>query len=198
MKTRNRLFALLGAVAMLAAMTPLAGSAHESREIADGQFEMVVGFSDEPAFVGLKNGLDLTVTIPDEGEGAPVEGLFDTLEAEVIYGDQTMELELEPAYGEPGAYQSIFFPTATAAYTFRIFGEIEGVEIDESFTSGPETFSEVNPIEPLMFPMESGSSQSVLDSPYEIALASLLLVGGAALFYRQRQLAPAAVGRKSE
>ena len=123
------LAASCGLVILFAALLPFVANAHERREVADGQYELTVGFLDEPAFVGLKNGLDLRVerttnegaTPTAEGaEGASqgVEGLTDTLQAEVIYGDQTMELELEPAFGEPGSYESVFFPMATGAYTF--------------------------------------------------------------------------------
>ena len=149
--------------AACAAALPLAVGAHEEREIGDGRFNVVVGFIDEPAFVGEKNGLYLRVTwsaaagaetpaAGGEEEGTPVEGLAGTLEAEVIFGEQTMELELTPAFGEPGVYQSVFFPTEPGDYAFRVFGEIEGNQIDESFTSSPEGFDSVQEIEPFQFP----------------------------------------------
>ena len=138
--------AILAITALMAATT----AAHEHREVGDGQYEFTVGFLDEPAFVEQKNGLSLRV-VTIEGE-EPVEGLESTLQAEVIYGDQTLELELQPAFGDPGHYTSVFFPMAPGAYTFHITGEIDGIEVDEEFTSGPETFSEVEPVEPLQFP----------------------------------------------
>jgi len=158
-----------GVVTLLLLLAPLTASAHERRDVGDGQYRMVVGFLDEPAFAGEKNGLSLAVSklgVPSgtpaagaaEGEGTPVEGLFDTLTAEVIYGDQTMELELEPVFNEPGAYGSIFFPTAEGDYSFHIVGDIEGVAIDETFTPGPETFSSVESTEPYQFPKEESSN----------------------------------------
>ena len=160
-----RFAATYGVVALLVAVMALGASAHERRDVAEGQYQMIVGFLDEPAIVGEKNGLDLRVldltapaATPEAGgaaaaaEGAPVEGLADTLQAEVTHGDETMELEISPRFGEPGAYRSVFFPMAEGDYTYRIFGEINGVEIDEEFTSGPETFSAVEPREPLEFP----------------------------------------------
>ncbi len=150
-----RLLASVGLALTLATTFVSVGSAHEHREVADGQYELTIGFLDEPAYVNLKNGLSVRVVTVD-GE-QPVEGLEDTLEAEVIYGDQSMSLELEPVFNDPGHYRAIFFPTATGAYTFHITGEIEGNEIDEEFTSGPETFSEVEPIEPLQFPKPDAS-----------------------------------------
>jgi hypothetical protein len=150
--------AACGLAAACAAALPLAAGAHEEREIGDGRFNVVVGFIDEPAFVGEKNGLSLEVTdltapvTPDVGEaggeepgGAPVLGLADTLRAEVIYGEETMELELVPAFGELGRYLGYFFPTAEGDYTYRVFGDIQGVAVDERFTSSPEGFDSVAP-----------------------------------------------------
>ena len=155
MRTRRALFqarfmvALTVAIAGLLASAGVAG-AHEHRHV--GEYAIVVGFLNEPAIVEEPNGLELRVT-KGEGEAAqPVEGLADTLRAEVIYGDQVMPLKLRPAYGEPGAYKAEFIPTAEGAYTFHIFGTIEGTPVDERFTSGPETFSEVQSRADLSFP----------------------------------------------
>lgn len=153
MRRTHKAFLSIGSALLLMAALTMSLVAHEHREVADGQYELTVGFLDEPAYVNLKNGLDLRVVTVDGDE--PVEGLADTLTAEVIYGDQSMELELRPVFNSPGHYRAIFFPTAVGAYTFHITGEIDGTEIDEEFTSGPETFSEVEPIEPLQFPKPS-------------------------------------------
>jgi hypothetical protein len=154
-----RLLASVGLALLLAATFAFPGGAHEHRTVADDTYDLTIGFLDEPAYVNHKNGLSLRVVTVDGEE--PVEGLADTLEAEVIYGDESMELELEPVFNDPGHYRAIFFPTATGTYSFHITGEIEGNEIDETFESGPETFSDVEPIEPLQFPKpDTGSLTS--------------------------------------
>jgi hypothetical protein len=136
-------FVLLIALAMTA-------SAHEHREVGD--YELTVGFSVEPALINEPNGLSLAVQVGTEDDGPPVEGLQETLEAEVTYAGETKPLELRARFGQPGSYIADIFPTAEGAYTFRIFGTIEGMEIDESFTSGPETFSEVESTGDIAFP----------------------------------------------
>lgn len=149
-----------GFIALFVALLPLGAHAHERRELVGGQYEVEVGFIDEPVYVGEQNGLFLQVvnlaaatpTAEGGAEGAPVLGLVDTLQAEVIYGDQTMALELRPEFSQPGVYNGIFFPMAEGDYTFRIFGEIEGNPVDETFTSSPEGFGSVEPREPLEFP----------------------------------------------
>ncbi len=129
--------------------TPLV-SAHEHRDV--GEYEISVGFLNEPAVLEEPNGLELGVAHGHEEEGVPVEGLAETLQAEVIYGDQSMPLTIEPVFETPGAYKADFIPTATGAYTFHITGSIEGTPVDESFTSSPDTFSEVEDRSALTFP----------------------------------------------
>jgi hypothetical protein len=157
----------LGAAILLAA--PLTAEAHEVRQIADGKYQIVVGFIDEPVFAGDKSGLEFfvsdlsaaatpTAAAADDGDedeesaGAPVDGLEETLKAEVIFGDQTMELPLSARYNTPGAYESVFFPMKPGDYTFRIYGKLGDTDIDESFTSSPEGFSAVEDPAPLQFP----------------------------------------------
>src|SRR5690606_24051753 len=111
-------------------------------------------------------------------EAEPVEGLAGSLQAEVIYGGQTMELELRPAFGQPGAYRAEFIPTAEGAYTFHITGSIEGMEIDEQFTSGPETFAEVASRDALTFPNSVdtvGAVQEIAENAEDGASTAQLL-----------------------
>ncbi|CAA9580649.1 MAG: hypothetical protein AVDCRST_MAG19-3920 [uncultured Thermomicrobiales bacterium] len=151
-----------GAIAALSALLPFAVSAHGEVEVAGGQYSLTIGFLEEPAFVGEQNGLDLRVAKAGGDGGTPIDGLAGSLQAEVIYGEETMALELSPAFGEPGAYRSVFFPTAEGDYTFRVFGEIEGVAVDERMTSSPDTFSAVESVEPLRFPKGDAGAEDGL------------------------------------
>jgi hypothetical protein len=167
-------------VGVLAVMTGAVASAHEHREV--GEYGITVGFLNEPALVDEPNGLSLRVeTHEDE---APVEGLAGSLQAEVRHGGETKQLELRAAFGDPGLYVSDFIPTATGAYTFHITGEIEGMPIDEEFTSGPETFSEVESKESLAFPAVTAAggagsavddAQDTADSARTLAIAGLVV-----------------------
>ena len=147
-----RLGMLVVTIVALFVLMPLTGSAHEHQMVLDDQYELTVGFLAEPAFVGEQNGLSLRVDSVNGDEREPVLGLIESLEAEVICGDQTMALELSPVFNDPGHYRAVFFPMAEGDYTFRITGEIEGNAIDESFTSAPDGFDSVQPREPLEFP----------------------------------------------
>jgi hypothetical protein len=126
-------------------------SAHEVREVGDNTF--IVGFAVEPAFLYTPNSIDLIIQDADENG---IEGLEDTLNATVSFGGEaaTRDLPLEPAYGETGVYHSWFIPTEAGAYTFHITGTIDGEDIDESFTSSPEGFDEVQDLASNQFPTQ--------------------------------------------
>lgn len=154
--------------------------AHEEREV--GPYEVEVGFIDEPVFVGQKSGLEFSFF----RDGEPVEGLEETLQAEVIKDDQRRDLPISPRFGEPGWYQSIFFPTAEGPYTFHIFGTVEDTAVDESFTSGPDTFSSVEAATGGQFPMQFPPPDELADDAGRGAGAADLMplalgLGGAGL-----------------
>lgn len=177
---RNIKFTLaaLAAVAVLV-MSIGAASAHEHRAV--GEYEITIGFLNEPAIVEEPNGLDLRVqkvgeqhgTAEGEGhEGTPVEGLEKTLKGEVTFGGQTMPLEIKTVFNEPGSYKSDFIPTAEGAYTYHIFGTINGQPIDEKFTSSPTTFSEVGSRTAISFPNKVESIGTVEQSAANASAAA--------------------------
>lgn len=163
------LFALISTVGFV--------SAHEGREVGD--FTIEIGWRGEPAFTNLLNGAEITVTRhgdedeehteteatvepqeehtnsvteEHEEESNGVTNLEDTLQIEVSFGPASKFLKLQPVSGEPGHYTADLIPMRPGDYTFRVFGTIEGVEIDESFSAADGQFSTVEPIEDLQFP----------------------------------------------
>jgi hypothetical protein len=146
--TAARRLAALATASALAVLATGVASAHEVRDVAG--YQLVVGFIDEPVYVGQKSGLEFFVTQNEQ----PVEGLEETLQAEVTKDGQTRELPVEARFGEAGAYESVFFPTSAGAYTFHIFGTIDGQSIDESFTSSPDGFNEVQELSGGQFPVQ--------------------------------------------
>ena len=197
--TATAIVAIIGVVITVAVSHPTTTLAHEHRAV--GNYEVVVGWLNEPALVYQPNGLSLEVTlfpngVPEEeseeaeAQGQPVVGVEETLEAEIIAGGaaETRPLVLEPAFGEDGAYESVLIPTVVGDYTFHIFGEIDGQQIDESFSSGPETFSSIDPVQPLEFPEElatpaaasSSGSDSDSESSSDDTATILAIIGIAA------------------
>jgi len=171
-------------VVLGAVLATLAGTgsvaAHEERDVGD--YTLEVGFLNEPVYSGEESGLELLVS---QG-GQPVEGLEDSLQAQVTYGDQTRDLEISPKFDEPGAYQSVFFPTAAGQYSFRISGDIEGQAVEETFTSGPDTFGDVQDVSSGQFPVQYPATADVVRDAEAGANAATmatvaLVVGGIGL-----------------
>jgi hypothetical protein len=133
--------------------------AHVDVDIADGQYVMEVGFRDEPALQGQPNAVYVAVEKYATGGTEPVDGLAGTLQAEVSRDGVTKTLPFVPM-GD-GQYEAPFIPTATGDYTFRVFGEVEGNAVDESVTSGPQTFNAVDPLTAYEFPPASEGTNPV-------------------------------------
>ena len=120
-------------------------SAHEEREI--GPYTVAVGFGSEPAYAGTENSVQMF--IHETATGKAVVDLGPTLNVVVSYGDQQMDqMTMEPDFevgesGTPGDYRAFFIPTRVGDYSFHFTGDIKGTKVDETFTSGPKTFSAV-------------------------------------------------------
>ncbi len=146
--SRLALVLALFGVALVLAAQPRPVLAHGHIDV--GNYELVIGFRNEPAYQGEPNGLDLIVT--NTQTNTPVMGLEDTLKAEISFGGATRSLELRARWGRDGAYTAEIVPTEAGDYTWRIFGDIEGTPVDVSMTSSPDTFSSVQPKAAVAFP----------------------------------------------
>jgi hypothetical protein len=118
-------------------------SAHEVREVGDLTF--VVGWSNEPAYAGFGN--EVQVIVSETRGERPVED--GELEAEVTFGEPgsgttTDPITLDPAFDTPNEYLGYIIPTRPGTYSFHVTGTVGGQTIDETFTSGPQTFDDVN------------------------------------------------------
>ena len=166
-------------LAVISAGTTLA---HEQREVGD--YTLTVGFIDEPVYIGSRSGLELRVmTTADE---QPVEGLETSLAATVTQGDTTRDLVLSPRFGQPGWYQSFFIPTVAGAYSFHVTGEIEGTAVDETFSTGPDTFGEPLALAAAQFPVQFPGQAELVDDAQRGADAAgqvtiALILGGLGL-----------------
>jgi hypothetical protein len=166
--------ALLAATALLL----VAGGsalAHGQTQVAD--YELEIGFHNEPAYQGEPNGLDLFVTNTKTGE--KVNGLEETLQAEIIYGSSKKEVTLEPQDELDGAYTASVLPTATGDYTWHIWGTIEDTPVDVSMTSSPDTFGSVEPKSALAFPAaEPSAAELQAQATAAAQTARMALVAG--------------------
>jgi hypothetical protein len=158
----------------IAALIPFTVFAHGHTEVGD--YELVIGFHNEPAYQGEPNGLDLFVTNTKTKE--LVNGLEETLHVEIIYGASKQELTMEAQWGQDGAYTAYVLPTEAGDYTWHIWGDIEGTPVDVSMTSSPDTFSSVEPKSAVAFPAAEPTLKELRD---QVQMASTIAILGAAL-----------------
>jgi len=154
--SKRRSMRLVSAAALVVTLLGLMAApafAHEERSV--GAFDMAVGFGSEPAYAGEVNSVQLLLS----KNGQPVLDLGDTLDVEVAFGDQTQTFPLEPFFEEGefgilGDYRAWFIPTRSGQYSFHFTGTIDGQDVDETFTSGPKTFSDVESPQSVQFPVQ--------------------------------------------
>jgi hypothetical protein len=155
---------VLGAVGLLFGLSAAPAMAHEFRNV--GKYNFVVGFAVEPAYSGFPNGVELILS--DAATEKPVADIGNDLAVEVIFGDQSVPLEIEPKFevgefGTVGEYGSDFIPTRPGKYTFHFTGSIKGQDIDESFTSSPDGFAEVGDTVEAEFPVKDPTTGQLSD-----------------------------------
>lgn len=123
--------------------------AHNHHTVGQGdqQYEIVLGYVNEPPYTEQLNGVDLRVY---DAAKKPVENLEASLTAAIVApdGETRRELPLRAVFGEPGAYTSDFILSEAGAYTFEIKGFIGELEVD---LTAPYDH-EVEPAAELRFP----------------------------------------------
>ena len=141
---------------------PVAASAHEETPIDD--LRVTMGWLEEPAYSGLLNAVEVSVTSDDTGKG--VAGA--SLSVEVILGGpnggtRSGRIDLVPV--SPGEYRAPLIPTTPGTYTFHLSGQVNATVVDLQVTSGPDAFDDVQDSRALAFPASSsgGGTEVKLD-----------------------------------
>jgi hypothetical protein len=145
----RRITLALVLAALIVPFTTSVAMAHGHTTVGD--YTLVIGFHNEPAYQGEPNGLDLFVTNTATKEN--INGLADSLKVEIIFGSSKKELAIKPQWGRDGAYTAYLLPTQSGDYTWHIWGDIKGTPVDVSMTSSPETFSAIAPKSEVAFPV---------------------------------------------
>lgn len=127
MNIRTRLVTALLAMALAGGFA----LAHQSKEVGDGAYRVIVGYLVNPAYTGQINGIDLAIR---DANGEPMLGLERSILAWVIAPDGTeLQLTLRANAAKEGWYTGNFIPTVAGNYTFRVTGFVGEVEFDEHF-----------------------------------------------------------------
>jgi hypothetical protein len=150
----TRLISLVAATLVVVSSFAIYGgtaAAHERRMV--GPYQFVVGWLNEPAYVGLVNSLDLRVTDTRVTPAKAVEGLEKTLTVDLQAGGLApLPLTVTARFGTPGAYNGYVMPTLTGTYIFTIKGKIETLDVNEKFESGPGRFGDIESTTALQYP----------------------------------------------
>jgi hypothetical protein len=196
-----RVLSAAGTIAIVVASLLLySGSAYAHERRTVGPYQFVVGWLNEPAYLGQLNSLDLRITDTRQNPAAAVTGLEKTLTTDVTAGGLApFPLTVSARFGTAGAYNGWVMPTVKGTYTFHIVGKIDTLTIDEKFTSGPNTFGDIEDTTALQYPVKVpvaddlgkklDAISSSVDQTRLIALAALAMgviaIGGATLIRRR-------------
>lgn len=146
--------------------------AHES--VTVGNYELEIGWVDEPAIAGQKNAI--LVNVVDISTGEPVEDVS-SLTVAIFYGIQEKELTLQPL-GEdtPGQFMAPLLPTLPGQYTIHLGGQLGDTPVDTH--AEPE---EVEAADTLQFPIVESSEQSAGSGTRDWLIYVSILIGLIAL-----------------
>jgi hypothetical protein len=150
----TRLISLAAATLVVVSSFAIYGgtaAAHERRMV--GPYQFVVGWLNEPAYVGLMNSLDMRISDTRVTPAKAVEGLEKTLTVDLQSGGLTpLPLTVTARFGTAGAYNGYVMPTTTGTYTFTIKGKIDTLDVNEKFESGPGRFGDIESTTALQYP----------------------------------------------
>lgn len=171
----KKLFIAACLLAMMALLTSYQTVlAHE--HITVGDYEIVVGWVNEPPVAGQLNGIEIFVSNTSTGEEQPVEDVS-ALTVTVSYGGQSRQLTLEPR-GEdtPGEYEAILLPTVPGQYAITLGGQLGDTAVEAEVEP-----HEVQPADTVQFPALEPSLQSAELGMMNWLIYLSLLVGLIAL-----------------
>lgn len=145
--------------------------AHET--ITVGNYEIEVGWLNEPPIAGQLNAIVINMTNTGSGTHQPVEDVS-SLTVTLSYGGQQKALAFEPL-GEdtPGQFAAAILPTVPGEYEVIFGGILDGNTVDA------ETHvEEVQPANVLAFPSANSATSSGSDASWLVWLSLLIgLIG---------------------
>ena len=169
-------------------LLPNVALAHERRTIANGKYDVVVGWDVEPAYVGQKNAAGIRISQAGTNPAVPVQGAEKTLKVQIRQGAATKEFPLRAVFGQNGYYVADILPTRAGDHVWTFVGSINGDAISEVFDTADGKFDAVQPITAIEFPAASQDAdvQAARNLAYVgIALGLVGMVSAAAAWRRR-------------
>jgi hypothetical protein len=210
--TIRRVWLAAPAVLLIAFLSvPTSVFAHERRTIANGKYDVVVGWDVEPAYSDFKNAASIRISQAGSNPAVPVTGAERTLKVQIRQGASTREFNLRSVFGQQGYYVADIVPTREGDYQWTFVGTINEDQINERFDSADGKFNGVEAASALQFPQTLpnpaetgaavGAAQAEAQGARTLALIGIgvgvlgLLAALAAWFTRPRPAEP--LGRPS-
>ncbi len=131
-----------------------------------GEYELTIGWRDEPSVAGVLNGLDLGIVqhFASNNTTYPVVGVGTRLSARLSMGLLGINETLAPQFGRPGWYTFDVIPTRPGTYRVRIIGTLNTTTIDVAVN-----LDEVSPASDISFPV---ADPTATDLQNQLAQAS--------------------------
>ncbi len=155
-----RAFVVATAIAVFAVVTVFGASPSAAHDhVIVGEYELIVGWTTEPAIVGSLNGLDLGIERHLlNGSTEWVSGVAGNLTATLRTGPSSVVKALEPQFGRPGWYTFDVIPTREGAYSVRLVGTLDTTAVDVTVDLEP-----VGPRSDVEFPIPDPTPSELQD-----------------------------------
>lgn len=169
-RTRLRAAAVVAGPLVALATSSAAVLAHDV--FTAGRYRIAIGWQFEPAtgtdtYVDTQNAIQVFVDVagPGDSRGTAVSTLngdcsHPDLQVTVTAGGATsspfcptLTYDPDTGSGRLDEYDYPLIPTAIGAYTFHIFGAVDGTPVDQTVVSGPTTFNSVANSSAVQFPV---------------------------------------------
>jgi len=182
----TRVLAALSVAVLLAILIiPTGALAHERRTIANGKYDVTVGWDTEPAYTDMKNGATIRIAQAGTNPAVPVEGADKTLKVQIRQGATTKEFPLRAVFGQPGYYAADIVPTRDGDYQWTFVGSINSDQVNEKFDTADGKFDKVEAAtalqSPQALPDPSQQSAALSAAQSDAQSARMLAIGGLAI-----------------
>jgi hypothetical protein len=174
---RLRFTPLVGILLLGLLLTPGAALAHERRAVANGAYDVSVGWDVEPPSPNQANAATVRITRAATSPAQAVVGAESSLRLRVRYGSQQRELRLRADARQPGLYLADLTPSRAGDYQFTLVGSIEGQLVDATFDTADRQLEAVADV---LFPDPAEQRSLIATAQAEAQTArQLALMAGA-------------------
>lgn len=146
----NRTLRTLAFLLLFSALSVGIVSAHGDRTVGD--YVVVFGWRNEPAYAGQFNGPEVILSSHDHPDAPFPADVAVELRAEVTFGPAKTTVFFRPVRQQPGHFVADLIPSMPGDYMFHLTGSIGDHDVDLTFDSADGEFSTVDPAADILFP----------------------------------------------